>query len=285
MPNPNPRIQRPLGQPTRGKTARNRLRRIDVFTLLYAGDLLRQATPPGWRRAFFVDLGYGAEAFTTLESAERFRTLNPDLDVLGVEIVPERVEAGLPYSDEHTFFRLGGFNLPLELGETVRLMRALNVLRQYSEDAVGESHAVMGQFLQPGGLLIEGTSDPFGRIWVVNLLRKGAEGELRHEGLVFGTNFHWGFEPGIFQPVLPKNYIHRMVEGEKIYTFMEAWKSAARATIAFKAFGLRQWFAASALQLAAQGYNIETRRKYLRTGFLVWKYGGEDQAAGVDSAS
>lgn len=267
--------KRPLGQITRGKTARNRLRRVDVFTLLYASDLLRRPLPEA-KRAFYVDLGYGAEAFTTLESAGRFRAVNPELDVLGVEIDPERVAAALPYADERTFFRLGGFNLPLEPGETARLIRAFNVLRQYEESQVAESWQTMGSFLIPGGLIIEGTSDPFGRVWTANLLRREPQPEgglaLRKEGLVFGTNFRWGFEPDIFQPVLPKNYIHRMLPGEAIYDFMEAWKAAARQTVAFKAFGLRQWFAASALELAARGYSIETRQKYLKKGFLVWKY-------------
>ncbi|MEN6409248.1 MAG: methylase [Anaerolineaceae bacterium] len=273
MPNPSRRPDRPVGQITRGKTARNRLRRVDIFTLLYARELLTCAAPDA-RRAFFVDLGYGAEAFTTLESAERFRALNPHLDVLGVEIDPARIAAALPYADENTLFRLGGFNVPLETGETVRLIRAFNVLRQYAESEVAESHAMMGASLMPGGLIIEGTSNPSGRVWVANLLRKGADAALRMEGLVFGTNFHGGFEPGIFQPVLPKNYIHRMEAGETIYEFMEAWKAASRQTIAHKAFGLRQWFAASARQLAAEEYTVDTRRKLLRLGILLWRFDG-----------
>jgi hypothetical protein len=256
---------------TRGKTAPNRLRKVDVFALLYAAALLKQQVP-GSRRAFFVDLGYGAEAYTTLESAARFRVLNPGLEVLGVEIDPDRVAAALPFADGQTFFRLGGFNLPLEEGESVRLMRAFNVLRQYEEREVAAAHAEMGRHLIPGGLVLEGTSDPFGRVWVSNLLRKRLDGELSLEGLVFGTNFRWGFEPAIFQPVLPKNYIHRMLPGEKIYEFMDAWKAAAARAIAFKSFGLRQWFAASAKELAGQGYAVETREKYLGKGFLVWKF-------------
>jgi hypothetical protein len=267
--------KRPMGQVTRGKTARNRLRRVDIFTLLYARGLLRQAVL-GYKRAFYVDLGYGAEAFTTLESAERYRRVNPDLDVLGVEIEPARVEAALPYAGEHTFFRLGGFNLPLEEGETVRLLRAFNVLRQYSEEQVADAHITMGQYLIPGGLIIEGTSDPYGRVWTANLLRKGQGSDLCHEGLVFGTNFRWGFEPEIFQPVLPKNYIHRMVEGESINTFFGAWKAAARQTIGFKAYCLRQWFAASALELAQRGYAIDTRNQYLRAGLWVWRFSTPD---------
>jgi hypothetical protein len=260
---------RPVGEVTRGKTHRNRLRRVDIFLLMYAGELIRRRDGP-FERALYVDLGYGAEAFTTLESAQRFRTQNNQLPVLGVEIDPERVESAQPYADEQTFFRLGGFNLPLLNGEGVRMMRAFNVLRQYEECEVDAAHALMGSYLLPGGLLIEGTSDPLGRIWVANLLRR-AESGLVMEGLLFSTNFRWGFEPAIFQPVLPKNFIHRMLPGEKINDFMEAWKEASRQTIAVKTLGLRQWFAASAKALAANGYSIDLRRQYLQKGFLLWK--------------
>ncbi|MRS05869.1 methylase, partial [bacterium] len=153
---------------------------MDNFLLMYADSLLR-AKYEEYKHAFYVDLGYGAEPFTTLESAERLRTLNPRLPVLGVEIEQERVVNAKPFEDETTFFRLGGFNIPLKSGETVRLIRAFNVLRQYEESEVLPSLNLMGEYLSEGGLLIEGTSDPFGRIWVADLLRK-ASGELKVEG-------------------------------------------------------------------------------------------------------
>ena len=124
--------KKPEGQPTRGKTADNRLRRVDNFVLLYEPSLLTR-TDSLFAKSLFVDLGYGFDARTTLESAVRFRKVNPNLNILGVEIDKERVEAALPYADDKTFFRLGGFNLPLQSGETVRLIRAFNVLRQYEE--------------------------------------------------------------------------------------------------------------------------------------------------------
>jgi hypothetical protein len=260
--------KKPQGQVTRGKTARNRLRRIDNFILIYDSGLIRRMDGP-FANALYVDLGYGAEPFTTLESAERLRQANPRLRVLGIEIEPDRVTNALPYADDGTQFRLGGFNVPLLPGETIRAIRAFNVLRQYSEAEVRESWDIMGQTMLPGGLLLEGTSDPFGRISVTNLLRR-REHDLVYEGLLFATNFRWGFKPDIFQPVLPKNFIHRMIPGEAIYEFMEAWKQASRDTIAHREWGLRQWFVASAHALAAQGYRIELRDKYLRQGYLLW---------------
>src|SRR5512147_3338568 len=110
--------KKPEGQSTRGKTASNRLRRVDNFILLYEPSLLRR-TDGLFARALFVDLGYGFDARTTLESAARFLRINPDLPILGVEIEKERVEAALPFADEKTFFRLGGFNLPLKPAEHV----------------------------------------------------------------------------------------------------------------------------------------------------------------------
>ena len=111
-----------------------------------------------------MDLGYGAEPHTALESAARLRKHNPKLKLLGVEIVEERVENAKPYADKLTQFRLGGFNLPLETGEDVRIIRSFNVLRQYKEVEVGPAHALLVSQLLPGGLLIEGTSDPLGRV-------------------------------------------------------------------------------------------------------------------------
>jgi len=264
-------MPRLLGQPTRGKTARNRLRRVDNFVLLYDPGLLRRRDG-AFARAFFVDLGYGAEPWTTLESAARLRRLNPTLPVLGVEIDSERVAAAQPFAGPLTQFRLGGFDLPLASSERARLIRAFNVLRQYDEAAVAGALAALGRGLLPGGLLIEGTSDPLGRIWVANLLRQPKDGAaLQVEGLLFSTNFRWGFEPRIFQPVLPKNYIHRVVPGEAVYDFFAAWSQAFRAALPLRSLGLRQLFAESARRLAEQGYAVDTRRKLLAKGYLLWK--------------
>jgi len=262
--------RRPQGQETRGKTARNRLRRVDNFLCLYDPALIRREYGP-FAHALFVDLGYGAEPFTTLESAERLRRLNPTLPVLGVEIDAERVATAQPFADERTHFRLGGFNLPLQAGEGVRCIRALNVLRQYEESAVAGAYNLLARQLLPGGLLIEGTSDPFGRLWVAHVLRKGQGEALHHEALVFSTNFRPGFDPADFQTILPKDLIHQVVPGTPIYDFFARWKQATWETVAQRTWGLRTWFAASAQQIAQSGYTIDQRRRWLARGYLVWQ--------------
>lgn len=262
--------KKPEGEITRGKTTSNRLRRVDNFVALYDSALIKRMDGD-FSRALFVDLGYGAEATTTLESAERFRRLNPSLPILGVEIDPERVAAAQPFADAQTSFRLGGFNLPLVQGETVRLIRAFNVLRQYDEADFAPAYHRLAQYVLPGGLMIEGTSDPYGRIWVANIARKQSSGTgWEFEALVFSTNFRSGFDPAQFQAVLPKNYIHHVVPGEQIYDFFEAWKQSAAETIHAKAWGLRQWFSDAALKLADRGYKINLKKKWVTNGWLIW---------------
>ncbi|HMB25575.1 MAG TPA: hypothetical protein VKP08_22195 [Anaerolineales bacterium] len=280
---PHPHVsKKPEGQPTRGKTADNRLRRVDNFIPLYESSLLTR-TDGLFARSLFVDLGYGFDARTTLESTTRFRRVNPDLPILGVEIEKDRVEAALPYADEKTFFRLGGFNLPMKEGEHVRLIRAFNVLRQYDEKDFAPAYERLAQYVLPGGLMIEGTSNPFGSVWCANVARKVMEsasllaakttdrGPWTMEALVFSTNFRLGFEITDFQAVLPKNYIHHVVPGEPIYEFFEAWKASAAETAAMKTYGLRQWFVHAAEALRRKGYTVNLQKKFLSRGYLVWE--------------
>jgi hypothetical protein len=123
----------------------------------------------------------------------------------------------------------------------------------------------------PGGLMIEGTSNPFGSVWVANVARKIETGDWRFEALVFSTNFHLGFDLTEFQAVLPKNLIHHMVPGEPIYDFFEVWKQSAAETSAVQNYGLRQWFMQSAESLAQKGYKLYLQKKFLARGFLIWE--------------
>ncbi len=264
---------KPVGQPTRGKTAANRLRRVDNFILLYEPSLLTR-TDGLFTDSFFVDLGFGFDARTTLESASRFRSVNPHLKILGVEIDKERVEAALPFADELTHFRHGGFNLPMSSGESVRLIRAFNVLRQYEEVDFAPAYERLAEHVLPQGLMIEGTSNPFGSIWAANLVKKEERGKTnawQNEALVFSTNFHTGFDVEEFQTILPKNLIHHVIKGETIYDFFEAWKRSAAETSASKIYGDKQWFINSAEALARKGYKINTQKKFLSKGYLIWE--------------
>jgi len=264
---------RPEGQITRGKTAPNRLRNVDHFLAHYDPALLTRWDGP-YRDALYVDLGYGAEPTTTLESAARLRLVNPHLPVLGIEIEPERVRRGLPFTNEITSFRLGGFNMPLQKQpngnpESVRLVRAFNVLRQYDEsEVIPACNSIMHSVL-PGGLFLDGTSDPFGRVWTGNMIRK-TDTHWHLEALVLGANLRHDLDPEAFQTRLPKSFIHRMQPGQPIFQFMEDWKAATRDTRSHSVWGPRDWFAAAGNLLAQKGYQIARPDKWLRRGWLVW---------------
>jgi hypothetical protein len=282
-PHPHTRPRRPQGQQTRGKTAGNRLRRVDILLQRYDPSLLTRCDG-GFERAFFVDLGFGATPTTTIESFTRLRSVNPTLPVLGVEIDPARVAAALPFVEPGLDFRLGGFNLPLakwpdNQPEMARVVRAFNVLRQYEPEAVAPAYARLAEHVLPGGLLIEGTSDPPGQLWVAHLMRRtgampSARDAWRREALVFSTNFRQGFDPTAFQTVLPKDLIHRVVPGEPIHDFIAVWRHAAAMSAAQGVWGERAWFMAAAQQLARAGYAINLRPHWLHKGYLIWRVVG-----------
>ena len=276
-PTPARTASRPQGQITRGKTAPNRLRRVDAFLAAYDPALLTRRDGE-YNRALYVDLGYGAEPTTTLESAARLRQVNRHLAVLGVEIEPERVTRALPFADERTFFRLGGFNIPLKTDsrgrpETVRLVRAFNVLRQYGADEVRTAYDEIMSRVLPGGLLMDGTSDPFGRVWTANMVRRPVDdrSSWELEALVLGLNMRGGLDPEAFQTRLPKSFIHRVVPGDPVFRFMEDWKASARDTRSAATWGPRAWFVAAGKAMKGRGYDVAREDLWLKRGWLVWR--------------
>lgn len=194
--------------------------------------MLRHATQP-----LVVDLGYGATGVTTLELAARLRPTRPDIEVLGLEIDPQRVQrareqlravrAGLTGFDSDTpvSFELGGFEIPASRRPTV--IRALNVLRQYDEAEVSGAWSHMAARLAPDGLLVEGTCDEIGRVmtWVAvgpDAVPRSFTVSLRLAGLD---------SPAIAAERLPKALIHRNVPGERVHAFLgdltREWERAA----------------------------------------------------------
>lgn len=280
---------RPTGRPTRGKTATNRLRQVDVYVALAHPGVLRGDSP------LAVDLGYGALPWTTLEMASRWRDIEPSLRVIGIEIDPERVSAAQPCADPPmTRFERGGFNLVDVLGaERARVVRAYNVLRQYGEADVESALAQIADGMDPGGLLVEGTSTPSGAIvvfdtWVrtqqpaspmrsrpavVNRLPEPSTDELglllEHDALVFGTNFKELVAPSEFQTILPKRLIHRMLD-ETPARFFADWRRASNiATGQGATSARRNWVVAAELMRSQFGWPVDPRSRLVERGFLA----------------
>lgn len=246
---------RPLGMPTRGTTAPNRLRRVDRWIAWACADLLRRAPDP-----LVVDLGYGASPVTTVELATRLRRLRPDVEVVGIEIDRARVAAAAPLARPGLEFRLGGFELPLG-GRRPVLVRALNVLRQYPETDVPRHWAALRERLAPGGLLVEGTCDERGRraTWVA----LGAEGPRT---LTLATRLAGLDRPGTLAERLPKALLAHNVAGEPVHAYLSALDAAWDAAAAWAAYGNRQRWVQTAAAVREQGWPVTDRRERWRQG-------------------
>lgn len=209
---------RPVGAITRGTTNPNRLRRLDRWLTGPQAWRLRAAEP----FPVVVDLGYGAQPVTTLEMFDRLRVVRPDLQVVGIEIDPERVAAARPLEREGLRFVRGGFELPVPDGlPAPSVVRAFNVLRQYDEADVPDAWRLVTERLAPDGLFVDGTCDELGRLstWV---------GLDRGGPLTFTISMRLaGIElPSDIAPRLPKALIHHNIAGEQVHDWLSALDKA-----------------------------------------------------------
>ena len=247
---------RPQGRITRGTTGVNRLRRIDRW--IAAQPALRRTEEP-----LVVDLGYGRAATTTLELRDRLAKVRPDVEVVGIEIDPDRVRAASAAARDGVTFRLGGFEIPLD-GRCPAVVRALNVLRQYDEHEVEGAWDTMCARLQPDGLLVEGTCDELGRIasWV----GLGPEGP---HTFTISLRLAELETPSVVAERLPKALIHRNVPGERVHALLgeldRAWATHAPLAV----YGPVQRWIATVETLRASGLAVHDARARWRLGELT----------------
>ena len=249
-----------MGVITRGTTSPNRLRRVDRWL----------AGPQAWRlrRAggspVVVDLGYGASPVTAVELHDRLRRVRPDVEVVGIEIDPERVAAGRPLERDGLTFRLGGFEVPLADGARPLVVRAFNVLRQYGEDEVPHAWQRVVDRLAPDGLLVDGTCDELGRrsAWIA----VDASGPV---SLTLSLRLADLERPSDVAERLPKALIHRNVPGEPVHDFLTAFDTAWLHAAPQGAYGVRQRYLAAVGALREQGWSVLDGPSRWRLGELT----------------
>lgn len=251
---------RALGLPTRGTTNANRLRRVDRWLLATQVPRLRDAARP-----LVVDLGYGSSAVTTLELVDRLRPAVNGLEVVGLEIDPSRVAAVAADRDPpRVDFRVGGFELA---GLQPVLVRAFNVLRQYDLDSAARAWDTMRAALAPGGLIVEGTCDEWGRrsAWVA----LDADGPLT---LTLATRVSDISTPSDLAERLPKALIHHNVPGQPIHDFLTAFDGSWAAASGLSTFGPRQRWVAAVEGLATQGWPMVGSSRRWRHGEVTVRW-------------
>lgn len=238
----------PVGSVTRGTTNPNRLRRLDRWMAGPGARLLRSAADP-----LVVDLGYGASPVTTVELADRLRAVRADVEVVGLEIAPDRVAAAAGLRRPGLTFALGGFELgaPVLAGRRPVLVRAANVLRQYDESQVAAAWATTTARLAPDGLLLDATCDEVGRraAWVA----VGADGP---RSLTLSLRLAGLGRPSDVAERLPKVLIHRNVPGENVHAYLAALDDAWDRAVPLASFGSRQRLRETCRQVAAAGWPV-----------------------------
>ncbi|MEV4311966.1 class I SAM-dependent methyltransferase [Actinocrispum sp. NPDC049592] len=243
---------RALGVPTRGTTNPNRLRKVDrwIAGTPWVCSVLRAAADP-----LVVDLGYGSSPVTTVELAQRLSVVRRDVRVLGLELDPERVEAAKPAADPPRLeFRRGGFELA---GTRPVLLRAFNVLRQYTEDDAAKAWDTMLGRLAPSGLLVEGTCDEIGRrcCWVTLT----AEGPQTFTLACLPSGIE---QPSDLAERLPKSLIHHNVAGEPVHALLTALDGHWAAAAPLSPFGPRARWTETVRRLSADWPVLDTRRRW-----------------------
>jgi len=214
-----------LSRRTRGKSRPGRLRLLDAWLVATQRPLIARREA-AFERAVSVDLGFGAVPWTTLELVAALRQIDPEAEVVGVDIDPARVESARPLQVPGLRFEVGGFELPP--APPVRLIRAMNVLRQYDPAAVAGAHAAMRRAVLPGGLVIEGTTSKGGDTLAAHLLRRhGGVGEpAQPRALLFATDFSAGFAPRMFARCLPRDLRPDGRPSPAVAAFLDAWTAA-----------------------------------------------------------
>jgi hypothetical protein len=246
---------RALGLPTRGTTNPNRLGRMDNWIATQLRPRLRVAETP-----LVIDLGYGETPITVIELRTRLQPVRPDVAVLGLEIDPARVAAARPAEKPGLSFERGGFELA---GRRPTIVRAANVLRQYPEESVAESWAVMQRQLETGGVIVEGTCDEIGRraSWVL----LDADGPL---SLTLCCKVDAIERPSDVAERLVKALIHRNVRGERIHDLLRAMDAAWDQHAPLASFGPRQRWQAMAATVAENWPVLSTGQRH-RLGELT----------------
>ncbi|MGL5867355.1 MAG: class I SAM-dependent methyltransferase [Dermatophilaceae bacterium] len=245
---------------TRGTTAPNRLRRCDRWIVGPESWRLRRAGPA----PVVVDLGFGASPVTVLELSERLRRVRPDVEVVGVEIDPDRVRSARRFERPGVRFICGGFEVPLALDRRPVVIRAFNVLRQYHETDVAGAWQVCAARLADDGVLIDGTCDEPGRLasWV----SVGADGPHR---LTLSWRLRELERPGVVAERLPKVLIHRNVPGERVHALLSALDAAWARGAAQGSFGARQRFIAAVAAIRDEGWPVRDGPSRWRLGELT----------------
>lgn len=147
------------------------------------------------------------------------------------------------------------------------LLRAFNVLRQYTEEQSFEAWDTMLSRLAPGGLIVEGTCDEIGRrcTWVT----LSADGPLRFTLACKPSGID---VPSDLAERLPKSLIHKNVPGERVHALLTELDACWATAAPFAPFGPRARWVESARLLRDRGWPVLDDRRRWRLGEITLEW-------------
>jgi hypothetical protein len=222
---------------TRGKTRPGRLRLLDPYVAAQHGGVCGRYF--GDEVAVdAVDVGIGARPDTTIALHRALRSVDPAVRTYGLDVDAERVAALDAAGEEGVEGVVGGFEARFDA--PIGTVRAANVLRQYALDRVSPALAAMGRWLEPGGLLVEGSTDKTGGRGVFRELGR-LDGGLQPNALIFVFDVHGsgGFAPRALTPYLPRGMGWHGHPGPAVAPLLAAWTAAFEEARAAGATGAR----------------------------------------------
>jgi len=244
----------PPSKVTRGKTAAGRLRLVDEWLC----HRLTRAMPSSLH---VVDVGFGETPSTSLDWRQALLSVGVDaVDLLATDTHARRVEDAQHHAASDVRFACDGFDLPSVDDNSVDVVRAMNVLRQYAPDACAAVHQQLAAKLKDGGLLLEGTSDKFGDLVAFHVFRR-RQRQLQREALVFCISGQKGFGPWQLRDVLPQDVRRQVRPQTLLHSFFSTWTEAAR-TVRTPETSHVEVFAASVQRLIDDGVPIESRTSF-----------------------
>ena len=207
-----------------------------------------------------IDLGYGALPVTTLELAERLRSVRADVRVLGLEIHPDRVRAARSAATAESNSGSAVSNWP---GWRRCWCGRSTCCASTRVDAVADAWAAMRARLAPGGLIVDGTCDELGRRCAWVLLDANGPVSLTLACDPFAIE-----RPSDLAERLPKVLIHHNVAGQPIHALLAAADRAWASVAGHGVFGPRVRWRAMLELLRDEGFAVEPPRRRMRDGVL-----------------
>ncbi len=147
-----------------------------------------------------IDLGYGEKPYGVTELFDATRVFSPPPTIIGIESAEHRHRQAIALDHPEISFVFGTGDALAHCQPSPKIIRALNVLRQYPPEEVASIRTLWLQACPIDALLTEGTTDRDG-----DALAMWCQSRQEPRSLTFGVSGRRGFAPNQLMAVLPND--------------------------------------------------------------------------------